>query len=125
MVERTRIEAKNGHIAFTEDGENWTELPGDTIVSMNLFGFTTSLLDALEEDFPRFIREEVPQNPAKKEFHLPGVVNRMLSDGKAQLKVLSSPDRWYGVTYAADKPAVMAALRQMTEEGKYPDGLWK
>ncbi len=124
IVERLRIEKYDGGIHFTEDGETWTDLSADTPVSMNLFGFTPSLLDCLAERFVPFLEKEVPQNPAKKEFLLPSVVNVMLHEGRAQLKVLSSVDKWYGVTYAADKPFVVAALKAMAAEGKYPDGLW-
>ena len=124
LTERTRIEKQGSAIRFTEDGENWTELAADTLVSMNLFGFTPSLLDALESGFPEFLETEMPLDPAKKEFLLPNVVNERIHAGAAQLKVLSSADKWYGVTYAADKPLVVAALRKLTEEGLYPDGLW-
>ena len=79
----------------------------------------------LAEGFPEFFEKEVPQNPAKKEYLLPTIVNNLLHSGKARLKVLSSADKWYGVTYAADKPMVVAALKKLTEEGLYPDGLWK
>ena len=91
---------------------------------MNLFGFTPSLLVSLAEGFPKFLAQELPSNPAKKEYLLPTIVNDLLHAGKAQLKVLSSEDRWYGVTYAADKPLVVAALKEKTESGLYPDGLW-
>ncbi len=124
IVERLRIEKYPGGIHFTEDGETWCELTADTLVSMNMFGFTPSLLDHLAEGFPVFLEKEVPLNPAKKEYLLPTIVNGLLHEGKAQLKVLSSADRWYGVTYSADKPFVVAALKKLAEEGKYPDGLW-
>ena len=124
IVERLRIEKYENGIHFTEDGETWFDLASDTLVSMNMFGFTPSLLDALAEGFPEFLEKEVPQNPAKKEYLLPTIVNDLLHAGKARLKVLSSADRWYGVTYAADKPMVVAALKAMAAEGKYPDGLW-
>ncbi len=125
IVERLRIEKYENGIHFTEDGEAWEDLPADTLVSMNMFGFTPSLLTALAEGFPRFLADEVPQNPAKKEYLLPTIVNGLLHSGQVRLKVLSSADRWYGVTYAADKPQVVAALREKTEAGAYPDGLWK
>ena len=99
-------------------------LTEDTLVSVNLFGFTPSLLDGLAAGVPKFLEEEGPTNPAKKEYLLPTIVNGLLHEGKAQLKVLSSTDRWYGVTYAADKPMVVAALKEKTEAGLYPDGLW-
>ena len=63
-------------------------------------------------------------NPAKKEYLLPSIANGLLQAGKATIKVLSSADKWYGVTYANDKPLVVAALKAMTDAGKYPDGLW-
>ncbi len=125
IVERLRIEKYENGIHFTEDGETWEDLAEDVLVSMNMFGFTPSMLDALAEGFPEFLEKEVPLNPAKKEYLLPTIVNNMLHAGKVRLKVLSSADRWYGVTYAADKPQVVAALREKTEAGFYPDGLWK
>ncbi len=124
IVEQLRIEKYNGGIHYTEDGETWVDVDGDTLVSMNMFGFTPSLLDALAQRFPKFLAEEVPQNPAKKEFLLPSVVSELLKAGKARVKVLSSADKWYGVTYAADKPLVVAALQGFTEAGLYPNGLW-
>ncbi|MBQ6889795.1 MAG: nucleotidyltransferase [Oscillospiraceae bacterium] len=125
IVERLKIEKQPDAIRFTEDGENWTELHPDTLVSMNMFGFTPSLLDALAERFPVFLKEELPQNPAKKEFLLPMIVGDLLKEDVARVKVLSSADKWYGVTYAADKPLVVAALKAFTEQGLYPNGLWK
>ena len=125
VTERTRIEKYQGGIHYTEDGENWTDLTFDTPVSMNMWGFTPSFLKEVEADFPRFLRETVPGNPAKAEFYLPGSVAALLAASKATVKVLRSADKWYGVTYAADKPQVVAALKAMTDEGKYPDGLWK
>jgi len=123
--ERTRIEKYDGGIHFTEDGENWTDLPGDTPVSMNMWGFTPSFLAEIAARFPAFLANEVPANPAKAEFFLPFAVSDLLQEGKASVKVLHTADKWYGVTYAADKPLVMAALKAMTEQGLYPDGLWK
>ena len=125
VVERLRIEKYAGGIHFTEDGENWEDLAPETLVSMNMWGFTPSFLQELAAKFPEFLEKEVPQNPAKKEFLLPMSVSGLLQEGKATVKVLSSADKWYGVTYAADKPHVVAALKVLTLEGKYPDGLWK
>ncbi|MGM9600819.1 MAG: NDP-sugar synthase [Faecousia sp.] len=125
IVERLRIEKYDGGIHFTEDGENWTDLGPDTLVSMNMFGFTPGFLDALEARFPAFLEKEVPQNPAKKEFLLPTIVGQLLAEDKASVQVLSSADKWYGVTYAADKPLVVAALKALTDQGLYPNGLWK
>ena len=124
IVERTRIEKYEGGIHFTEDGENWEDLPGDTPVSMNMWGYTSSFLKEIEERFPSFLAQEVAKNPAKAEFYLPMTVGELLREGKTTVKVLRSADKWYGVTYAADKPMVVAALKEMTDGGKYPDGLW-
>ncbi len=124
VVERTRIEQYDGGIHYTEDGENWVDIPPQTLISMNMWGFTPSYLDALQAQFPRFLEEDLPANPAKKEFFLPGVVSELLHQGKATVKVLSSADKWYGVTYAADKPMVVAALRGFAQQGLYPDSLW-
>ena len=125
VTERTRIEQYEGGIHFTEDGETWNDLAADTIVSMNMWGFTPSFLEELENRFPAFLDKALAENPAKGEYFLPGVVEQLLNEEKATVKVLTSSDKWYGVTYAADKPGVVAALRGFTAEGKYPDGLWK
>ncbi len=126
IVERLRIEKYEGGIRFTEDdGATWQDLTADTIVSMNMWGFTPSFLDQLALQFPAFLEKQVPANPMKAEFLLPSCVDSLLKSGRATVKVLRSADRWYGVTYAADKPLVVAALAALRDEGLYPDGLWK
>ena len=122
--ERTRIEKYDGGIHYTEDGENWVDLAYDTIVSMNMWGYTPSFLEEIQARFPVFLDAVLGKNPGKAEFFLPATVSQLLAENKARVKVLTSPDKWYGVTYAADKPQVVAALKAMTEEGKYPNGLW-
>ena len=125
VVERTRIEKYQGGIHFTtDDGKTWEDLAEETPVSMNMWGFTPGFLASIEADFPRFLQEDVPANPAKAEMYLPMSVSRLLQADKATVKVLKTADKWYGVTYAADKPMVMAALKAMTDAGDYPDGLW-
>lgn len=124
IVERTRIEKRPEGIAYTEDGETWHPLPPDTTVSMTLFGFTPGFTPALEQDFRRFFREDVPKDPEKAEFFLPFVVNSLLESGKAQVKVLPSRDRWYGVTYKEDRQTVVDAVAEMTAAGLYPTPLW-
>ena len=126
VVERTKIEQYEGGIHFTEDdGATWTDLSADTPVSMNLWGFSPSFLKEIEVRFPEFLSVDVPKNPAKAEYFLPRTVSELLAENKATVKVLHSADKWYGVTYAADKPQVVAALKEMTDKGMYPDGLWK
>jgi len=124
VVERTRIEKRDGGISFTEDGENWTQLCGKTIVSMNMWGFTSSFLPEVAERFPAFLDNAMKTNPMKGEYYLPTAVSDLLNEGKATVKVYTSPDKWYGVTYAADKIQVMEAISTMTKQGLYPDGLW-
>ncbi len=125
VIERTRIEKYDGGIHFTEDGENWVDLPENTIVSMNMWGFTPSFLEEIEKGFAAFLDNAFKTNPLKGEYFLPFVVQNLLTADKATVKVLTSPDKWYGVTYAADKPVIVAALREKTAQGMYPDGLWK
>ena len=126
IVERTKIEQQSDAIRFTEDdGQTWTELSADTPVSMNMWGYTPSFLREIGDRFPGFLAEAIPANPLKCEMYLPMTVGELLKEGKATVKVLRSADKWYGVTYAADKPVVVAALKRMTEQGLYPDGLWK
>ena len=91
---------------------------------MNFWGFTPSFLAEIQARFPAFLDEDVPANPQKAEMFLPMTVGQLLNEDKATVKLLHSADKWYGVTYAADNPIVVAALKQMTQEGKYPDGLW-
>lgn len=123
ITERTRIEKYPGGIHFTEDGETWTDLPADTTVSMNFMGFMPSFLEEATELFPEALDEILAKNPLKGEYFLPAIVQQMLTEGRATMKVLTSPDKWYGVTYAADKPVVVAALKKMTEDGIYPEKL--
>lgn len=126
VTERTRIEKYPGGIHYTQDdGVHWVDLPGSTIVSMNLWGFTPSFLPELEARFPAFLDKALAENPMKGEFYLPSAVTQLLQEGKARVRVLTSPDKWYGVTYHEDKPQVAAAIRHMTQQGLYPDGLWE
>ena len=125
VTERTKIE-KGEPPRFTEDGgQTWTELPGDTIVSMNMWGFTRSLLDEAWKRFPAFLDKALTENPAKAEYFLPSVVSQLIDEGKARVKVLRSEDKWYGVTYREDKPTVVNAIAGKTKSGLYPDRLWE
>ena len=125
VVERTRIEQYEGGIHYIgDDGESWVDVAADTPVSMNMWGFTGGFMDELAAYFPHFLDADVPKNPQKAEMFLPSVVSHLINTDKATVKVLRTADKWYGVTYAADKPVVIAALKALTNEGKYPDGLW-
>ena len=125
VTERTHIISTCDGPLFTVDGETYRRLAPEAPVSMNMFGFTPSLISEMEEGFPRFLQETVPGNPLKAEYFLPGVVNGMLDRDAASVKVLTCTDRWYGVTYREDKPQVMAALQRMADEGLYPTPLWQ
>lgn len=121
VTERTRIETYDGGIHYTEDGgESWVDLPADTVVSMNLWGFTSAFIDEARAGFAAFLEKNLPVNPLKCEYYLPSVVTEALETGKAEVKVLTSPDKWYGITYREDKPELVQALRRMSEEGLYP-----
>lgn len=119
--ERTHIERHEGNVAYTEDeGKTWTALPQDSTVSMNMWGFSESILKELKARFPKFLEENLPVNPMKCEYFLPFVVDELLGENKATVKVLKSMDKWYGVTYKEDKLVVVAAIQRMKDEGLYP-----
>lgn len=121
VTERTKITQEGGVIHFTEDeGKSWTELPGDTPVSMGLWGFTSSFLPEAQNRFVSFLEENLDKNPLKCEYFLPSIVSSLIDEGKAQVRMLHSADKWYGVTYKEDKPEVVAAIARMTAEGIYP-----
>ncbi len=124
--ERTRIEKRGERIAFTEDdGATWTEIPENTVVSMNMWGFTYSILKEIRDGFPVFLDAGLARNPKKCEYFLPEVVSRLVQEGRATVAVLKSSDKWYGVTYKEDKPVVENAVQRMKEEGLYPKHLWE
>ena len=126
ITERTRIEKRDGKIAFTEnDGETWENLPEDTLVSMNMWGFTKSILGELENRFGAFLDKNLPVNPMKCEYFLPFVVDELLKADLAEVTVLKSVDRWYGVTYKEDKETVVKAIKDLKDKGLYPEKLWE
>lgn len=121
LVERTHIEMVDGKPQFSEDdGKTWEELPAGCAVSMNAWAFPAAMLDHLEERFKAFLDTTAKANPVKAEFYLPFAVNDMMADGEAETTVLRTRDRWYGMTYAADKQDVQQAIAGMTEQGVYP-----
>ncbi len=125
VTERTKIEKGEPPRYTEDDGQTWTELPGDTIVSMNMWGFTRSFLDEAWARFPAFLDKALAENPAKAEYFLPTVVSQLIDEGKARVKVLRSEDKWYGVTYREDKPTVVNAIAEKTASGLYPGRLWE
>ena len=125
VTERTKIEKGEPPRYTEDDGATWTDLSADTIVSMNMWGFTRSFLDEALARFPAFLDKTLAENPEKGEYFLPTVVSQLIDEGKARVKVLRSEDKWYGVTYREDKPTVVAAIAEKTAAGLYPDRLWE
>lgn len=125
VTERTRIEKGEPPRYTEDDGKTWISLPGETIVSMNMWGFNRSFLDEAWNRFPAFLDRALAENPEKAEYFLPSVVSQLIEEGRARVKVLRSGDKWYGVTYREDKPAVTAAIAEKTAAGLYPDRLWE
>ena len=124
--ERTRIEKHGEDAEYTEDdGNTWTKLPENSLVSMNMWGFSHSLMDELKKRFIIFLDTELKENPVKAEYFLPFVVDELLGEGKAEVDVLPTKDKWHGVTYKEDKPQVMAAISELKASGLYPDVLWE
>ncbi len=113
IVERTKII----NCRYTEDDKNWTELAPETVVSMNMWGFTPDIFGYLEQQFREFL--ELRGTELKSEFYLPSVVDRLIKEGKKKARVLASEDKWYGVTYKEDKDAVVAAIGKMIDAGLY------
>ena len=125
VTERTCIEPYADGIHYSEDGgKSWADLPGDTPVSMNLWGFGESFVKEADRRFARWLDENLEKNPLKCEYFLPLVVSELIGEKKAAVKVLRSTDKWYGVTYREDKPVVVEAIAKKTADGLYPENLW-
>lgn len=121
VTERTCIAPYGGGIHYSEDGgSTWTDLPADSVVSMNLWGFTPAYVQEAKAGFAAFLKESLPVNPMKCEYYLPTVVTGALERGEADVHVLTSADKWHGITYREDKPELVAALKKMSEDGLYP-----
>ena len=121
MTECHGIERKNGKLIQIAN-EKEVDFPEGAPVSMNMWGFTPDYFDYSEESFLRFLEKN--HNELKSEFYIPTVVNELIKDNKIELKVLSTPSKWFGVTYAADRPATVAQFRKLVDEGVYPEKLF-
>ena len=125
IVERTKIAINGGKIQFTEDdGASWTDIPEGTTVSMNCWGFSPEMMTELESRFSPFLEKGIKENPLKCEYFIPFVVDELLKEGKAEVKVLETTEKWYGVTYKEDREAVVNALGKKVADGVYPEKLW-
>lgn len=125
ITERTKIFKRGQDAAYTEDGETFVPLSGDSLVSMNFWGFTPEILDEIWDAFPAFLAENLPVNPEKCEFYLPTFVGSRLAEGKVRVRVLPCMETWHGVTYKEDLDSVKSAIGQLKREGKYPARLWE
>lgn len=123
ITERTKIQRFDNETKYEEDG-NWTTIPQGSYVSMNTWGFTPSIFDELEARLPKFL-EDNKDNILKAEYFLPSVVDALIQENKADVKVVPCQEKWYGVTYKEDKQPVVDAIRSMVDAGKYPEKLWK
>ena len=124
ITERMQIYQRGDHAAYTEDGTQFVDLPGDTIVSMNLWGFTQPMVSELWSRLSTFLAQQVPQNPMKCEFYLPNAVNQQLEDGTARVRVLPCEEVWHGVTYREDLASVKEAICALKAAGVYEERLW-
>lgn len=124
VTERTKITPAGDHAVY-EDGAREVPLSLDTVVSMNCWGLTPDVFAKMNDNFKAFM-EALPnaENPLKQEFYLPFAVEDLMKSGKVSVKVYNTDAVWYGVTYKEDKPAVMAGLRELIAQGKYPARLW-
>ncbi|GAA0178806.1 nucleotidyltransferase [Clostridium sediminicola] len=122
--ERTKIQKFGNMARYTEDDDTWIDIPKGSTVSMNTWGFTPSIFNEIDSRFPKFL-EESKNNPLKAEFFLPSVVDSLISENKAKVKVLTSKEQWYGVTYKEDKPLVKKAIQKLVNDGVYPENLWR
>ena len=125
ITERTKIFKRGQDAAYTEDGETFVPLSGDTQVSMNFWGFTPEILDEIWNAFPAFLAENLPVNPEKCEFYLPTFVGSRLAEKKVSVRVLPCMETWHGVTYKEDLDSVKSAIGALKREGKYPARLWE
>ena len=124
IVEVQKIARKDGKPVYEDNGE-WKELDPNTLVSMNFWGFTLKIFEECEVLFKDFIGEAVKENPMKCEHVIPTAFGTLVKENKCKVKMLSSKDEWFGVTYKEDKPSVVAKIQKMKDDGIYPFDLWK
>ena len=123
VVERTSIIRKNGKIVFTGEDGNDVEIAEKTPVSMNFWGLTPDYFEYSEEEFKNFLKEHGDE--LKSEFFIPLVVNNLIVSGKSSCRVLDTPSGWFGVTYAEDRPEVVAKIQKLVDKGVYPSQLYQ
>ncbi len=122
--ERERVRRFPDGVKYAANGGDWIGIPAGSVVSMNVWGFTTGLFGELESRFPAFLRASAA-NILKAEFLIPEVVGSLVREGKARVRILPTGERWFGVTYPEDRPRVQAAIREIVARGIYPENLWE
>lgn len=122
--ELTKIGYEGDKVVNSENGES-EELDPQSLVSMNMWGFTTKFVEEVENRFVNFLETTAKEDPMKGEFYIPKVVDALIREGSASVKVMSSQDKWYGVTYQEDKPMVKEGIKSLMERGLYPEKLWE
>ena len=123
VVERTKIFKKGEDGEYTEDGESFIPVPGETPVSMNFWGFNACFFDQLEKRFPKWLDETLVTNPLKGEYFLPFVADAMIKEGEGKIRVLNCRETWHGITYREDMENVVSSIAKMRSKGLYPDAL--
>lgn len=122
VVERTQVKRVDGKVAYMDENEKWVSIDDNTPVSMNMWGFTPDYFAHSDAFFVDFLTKN--KENLKAEFYIPLVVNNLIVKNIASVKVLDTPSVWFGVTYAEDRPDVVAKLQKLTDEGVYPTPLW-
>lgn len=124
VKECAKIEKHECGVQYFENDE-WIDVDAKSLVSMNMWGFYPDFIEKIEEKFQVFLKEKVKENPMKAEFLIPVVVDELIKEGKVDVKLLSSDEKWFGVTYQEDKPNVKAGIKKLVDNNEYPNGLWK
>ena len=122
IVETSGISYSEDQIHFADSAGNKKELSKDELVSMNMWGFTPSILEPFKEEFKIFLQSYAKD--LKRELVIPTAVNSLIAKSKASVKVLSTSSRWFGITYPEDKDEVIPEIRQLIKLGEYPENLW-
>lgn len=123
-VKETSGIVKTASGAACDDGNgNQEECDINSHVSMNMWGFTPDFLDELESGFKKFL-SDLKQDDVKSEYLLPMIVDGLIKENRADVSVLETRDKWFGVTYKEDKPVVVESIRKLIEQGEYPEKLY-
>lgn len=125
VVERTEIMRIDGKVAYKDENGDWVSVDDNTPVSMNVWGFTPDYFDYSTEYFKEFLSNPENMKNLKSEFFIPLMVNKLINDGTASVKVLDTTSKWFGVTYAADRQGTVDRIQKLVDEGVYPEKLFK